>query len=110
MALNIRGKDRYKNPNFQTFCVLYLCTRHKRLFSSRLRSPQREIVFVFSLSFPAQFSGNQPDKSLISVIDNVCYVYPHARALCENKGANYEKFNVKSEKFNVILTLNYGEI
>lgn len=63
------------------------------------------------LSFPLLFSfrifGNQPDKSLISVIDNICYVYPRARALCEKRGFNYEKFNVKSEKFNVILKLNY---
>ena len=88
MALNIRGKDRYKNPNFQTFCVLICVHAIKRLFSSRLRSPpsKGELFLSFSLSFPAQFSGNQPDKSLISVIDNVCYVYPHARALCENRG------------------------
>ena len=85
------------------FCVHAI----KDCFLHAYAPPQRGIVLSFSLSFPAQFSGNQPDKSLISVIDNVCYVYPHARALCENKGANYEKFNVKSEKFNVILTLNY---
>ena len=49
--------------------------------------PLKGGVFLsFSLSSPCRFSGRQPDKGLISVIDNVCYVYPLARALCEKKG------------------------
>ena len=63
----------------------YLCTRHKKfiLFTLTLHPlrPLKGGMFLsFSLSSPCRFSGKQPDKGFISVIDIVCYVYPRARA------------------------------
>ena len=90
MALKFGAKieKKFEPPNIS--CT-YLCTRQKKLaFFTLTLHPLRPLkggLFLsFSLLFPFRFSGNQPDKSLISVIDNVCYVYPRARALCEENG------------------------
>jgi hypothetical protein len=40
-------------------------------------------------------------------MDNVCYVYPRARALCEKMGSNYHKFNTNYHKFNTKSDSNY---
>lgn len=72
MALNVRGKDRYKNPNFQTFCVL-ICVHaiKKFVFFTLTLHPLRPLkggMFLsFSLLSSFPFSENQPDKGLISV-------------------------------------------
>lgn len=75
---------------YNTKKVKNLYSRKKLAFFTLTLHPLHPLkggMFLsFSLLFPFRFSGNQPDKSLISVIDNVCYVYPRARALCEEKG------------------------
>lgn len=70
--------------------VKNLYSRENLLFS-RLRctpsTPSKgECFCLFPFCFLSDSRENQPDKSLISVIDNDCYVYPRARALCEKNG------------------------
>ncbi len=91
MALMFGAKIKTKIQTSKYSCT-YLCTRHKKsLQSSRLRctpsTPSKgECFCLFPFCFLSDSRENQPDKSLISVIDNDCYVYPRARALCEEKG------------------------
>ena len=86
---NSHCKDTKRVPYWRTY--KHILTRHKKFVHFTLTlhplHPLKGGMFLsFSLLFPFQFPENQPDKSLISVIDNVCYVYPRARALCEEKG------------------------
>ena len=73
------GKDKSFISIFQIRCTK-IGTRHKKfdIFTLKLHPlcPLKGGMFLsFSLSSPCRFLGYQPDKSLISVIDNVCYVY-----------------------------------
>lgn len=69
MALNVRGKDRNKTPNFQTFCVLICVHVVKSLFSSRLRytpsAPSKGDCFcLFPFCFQSQILETNPIKAL----------------------------------------------
>ena len=66
------------------FLYLFVYTAIKTLLSYQYPLPPRGGCFCFYFSVD---KGNpRPVNNFISVIDNVCYVYPRARALCEKKG------------------------
>jgi len=62
-----------------------MCTRHKKFVHFTLTlAPQRGLFLSFFILLPFRFSREQSDKSLISVIDNVCHVHslaPNATGL-----------------------------
>lgn len=82
----------------------------KNLLFSRLRctpsTPSKgECFCLFPFCFLSDSRENQPDKSLISVIDNVCYVYPLARARIMRENGALTITNLILTITNLILNL-----
>ena len=66
------------------FLYLFVYTAIKNIIILSIPPTPKGVCFCFYFSVD---KGNpRPVNNFISVIDNVCYVYPRARALCEKKG------------------------